>query len=122
MELRAPLLISARLMPAVRIGTAWVSIEAMHRDHEGRVVYRYAIDTPDLSHEGNDLHSGCGDNADAAGVRRAMATLLSFLGACAEADDRGDNADLFPANVKEWAEANADELALMQYELEPDDG
>ncbi len=45
--------------------------------------------------------------------RRMAATFASFLSAFAEADEPGDeNHDLFPAELRQWAEANSDELYL----------
>lgn len=54
-----------------------------------------------------------------------MAILLAFLDACAESrrysrhsGQEGENLDLFPDNVGEWAEANSDEIAMTKLEIE----
>ena len=45
--------------------------------------------------------------------RRMAATLAAFVGAFAEAGEPdSENYDIFPAELRPWAEANADELAL----------
>ena len=54
--------------------------------------------------------------------------LCSFLGACAESRAyatrlhgdpmQGENSDLFPEHVGEWAEMHSDELGLLAYDLE----
>ena len=106
-------------MPAVRIGNGWVSAEPTDTtDHMGKPVWRYAIDADGLEYEAEDL-AGWGNS------REMLATLLTFLGAAAEAHDyelrtgrESDNGDLFPARVMEWAHQNIDEIAMAAYELE----
>lgn len=128
MKLNSPFQISARLLPAVRIGDAWISIKFNGATNDGRARYRYFIDLPDgTEHSANDLQSGCGGGS----LQGGMESLLSFLGACAESvrygtkyDKFGDgtdddsNADLFPATIAEWAYQNSDEISMLQCELE----
>lgn len=103
-----PFLIGPRLMPAVRLSDgSVVSMEAVARDPRGgeRFTWRYTID--DAS--GVELV----DAADINGPTdhaEAFATLSSFLGAFAEAGEDGENADLFPESVRDWADANAEEF------------
>ena len=122
MQLTSPVIITSRLRPGVQIGPATISIEyAGCRD--GRTVYRYFIDLPDYEYESTDLASGCqgGD------LQEGLASLLSFLGAFAEsvshatfAADRqpGENADLFPVELADWACQYSDEIDLLSIELE----
>lgn len=121
MKLHAPFEISARLLPAVRIGKSWISIEAHGETSDGRTRYRYHIDTPDFEYTGSDLKSGVGGGDLAEG----MASLLAFLSACAESRSygertgrAGENADLFPDNVGQWAQAHSDEIGMLQLEIE----
>jgi hypothetical protein len=71
--------------------------------------------------EGSDLRSGAGDPVD---PRKAMANLVGFLGAAAEAYRAGmhgqasENSGLFPPDVAEWAHQHDDELAALGLELE----
>lgn len=112
MELHPPLMISARLLPAVRIGDTFISIEpTCTRDHSGKPLWRYFIDGPHLIHEGEDL-AGWDDS------RGMLGSLLSFLSACAESYPDGECADLFPANVAEWAQENSDEISIISLELD----
>lgn len=112
----APLIIGPRLVPALRIEGATLSLDAIERDAEGRVVYRWWIDLPDgTTHTGADLRSGCLSPVD---YRATMASLLSFLSACGESDEGGENFDLFPAPVQDWCQTNSDELQMLSIELE----
>lgn len=122
MILLPPLVITSRLLPGLHIRTntgeselAELSIEATGLANQ----WRYYIDLPgNYSLEGEDLY-GWGDE------RKMLATLLSFLTACAEgrAYSRGsvhtsENRDLFPEVVGEWAEQHSDELSMIACELE----
>jgi hypothetical protein len=118
MLLKSPIEITPRLMPGVRVGDAWVQIEyAEGRGH--RMAYRWFIDLPDGSeHSGDDLTSGCRHS-----LQHGLESLLSFLSACGESwrysynGQRGENADLVPPAVAEWAAANSDELSMLSIEL-----
>ena len=85
---------------------------------DGREMFAYTIRNGEgeVLQEGQDLRSGVGGEADA---EKMMASLLGFLGASAEAvDEQSDNWDLFNAGVREWAKANADEIAVLEVETE----
>lgn len=121
MKISSPCIITPRLLPGLHIGGAFVSIEYGEPNNDGRTTYVYYIDLPDFEYESNDLASGCqgGDLQD------GLESLLAFLGAAAEAknyEDRtgrkSENADLFPAEIVEWAAQNSDEIAAAQYELD----
>jgi hypothetical protein len=121
MNINQPCIITARLLPEIRVADATISIEYGDWTADGRQGYRYYIDGPGLSHEGDDLSSGCGGGTLLEGLR----SLLSFLGACGDSikwtrpsEEPGEHADLFPPEVAEWCGDNADELAYMSYELE----
>lgn len=121
MKLSAPFLISARLAPALHIGSAFISYDAG----------QFVIDLPDGSeHTVTDLHTprctvrGVND-APCSMLQCQFAALLSFLSACAESrayaahtGREGENADLFPDNVGQWAEENSDEISCLACEIE----
>lgn len=121
MIIEAPLIITARLMAGVRIGDAFISIGEAGETSEGRTKYEVWIDLPDGSEYGvTDLRSGCqgGD------IYEGMESLLSFLGAAADSygyrqrtGRKGENEDLFPPAVVEWAHENQDDIYLLQCEL-----
>lgn len=122
MIINPPCIITARLLPGVQIGKAFVSIEyANLSDRDGRVVYMYHIDLDDYSYSNHDLKSGCGGG----NLQQGLESLLSYLGAFAEAihymDCTGrcsENIELFPAELKEWANENSDEFSMLGTELE----
>jgi hypothetical protein len=123
MKMSSPFLISARLLPAVKIGESFISLKSRGTNGEGRDCYIYYIDTPEFKYEGDDLKTGCqgGD------YQEAMESLLTFLSAAAESWARqmrsrewgeGENADLFPPMVMEWAYQYREEIEMIALELE----
>jgi hypothetical protein len=130
MVLHEPFIISSRLMPAVKVGDATISAEWDGETSDKRAQVRFFIDKPDgpdgpgWTYEANDLHSGVGG----ATMQGMFACLLSFLQACAESVNyrrrtgrRGENEDLFPPHVAEWASHNSDEMGVLEIELEETD-
>lgn len=109
-------------MPAIKIGSAWISLDCGKTTSEGRTRYNVWIDLPDgTEHHITDLKSGCGGGD----VQSGFVALLSFLGAAAESYSyrqrtgrKGENEDLFPANVVEWAYQNSDEITMLECELD----
>jgi len=108
-ELQEPFFISSRLLPSVRVGETVIGIDYSKICPDGRVQYRYYIDFPDgTTHVGEDLRSGVNGGT----LREGMESLLSFLSACGESyHGKGENADLFPAEIAEWCYQNSDEIA-----------
>lgn len=112
-------------MAAVNVGNdgSTLHIKAIGRDDDDRVVWRYVIENGNRAvlDEGTDVRSGRGDPVD---PRKAMATLVGFLGAAAEAyrvemqGRASDNAGLFAPDVIEWAYLHDDELASLGLDLE----
>jgi hypothetical protein len=105
-----------------QLAEARITIEHDGLTTEGRQQYTYTITTPQWEYVGNDIWSGVGDDVDEAGM---LATLSGFLYACAESRSfarrerrGGENSDLFPEHVGEWAEQNSDELAMLSADPE----
>lgn len=126
MKLHTPFLITPRLMAGVNINGTFLSIGNGPRNADGRTRYGVFIDLPDgTEHEVTDLQSGCGGG----GVRDGMENLLGFLGAAAESYSyrqrtgrQGENEDLFPAKIVEWAAQNDDEISMTRLEIEENPG
>lgn len=126
MKLNSPFHISARLMPALTVANAAISLEYTgKRDGENRPVFAWVIDLPDGSeHSGADLRGGCGAKAE---LQEMFETLFSFLSAAGESFSHaertgldgmeGENSDLFPFAVTQWAANNMDEITMAQIEL-----
>ena len=119
--LHPPVKISPRLHPGVFVGGAWVSIcYAGRPGDDGRTRYRWHIDIAGQEYTDDYLQSGCQGGS----LQEGLESLLSFLGAFAEAIDyqqrtgrESDNSDLFPEGLAEWASQNAEELAMLELEL-----
>jgi hypothetical protein len=116
MTLTNPVQISSSLQPCIRIGGAEVCIEYSNRPgRDGRVRYRWQINMPDgTEYSDDDIQSGCQGGS----LQEGMESLLSFLGAAAESYPDGENADLFPLEVVEWAAQHSDEISMAQLEVE----
>ncbi len=120
MELTSPIIITPRLMPGVQIGDAIISIEYKGVTYDGRMEYRWYVDIGILEVSGDDLSSRGGS------LQEGLESLLAFLGAFAEswqyAGENGENSNLFPATLAEWAMLNSDEIGMLQIELEETEG
>lgn len=111
MILTQSIMITARLLPGVMVDKSFISIE-FDGEKDGRVRYRYYIDTPDFEYTNNDLCSGVGSGT----LQQGLSSLLSFL--CAVAEGGSENRNLFPGKVARWAAHYEDELGMLQCELE----
>lgn len=131
MQLTAPIIISSRLLPAIEIGGAIISIGYSNRPGDAhRTRYKYYIDLPSsedfpqgLEEEGEDLQTGSNHS-----LQSALESLLSFLSAAAESYrycrfdwskiTEDDIASIFPRAIVEWAYQYSDELSMAAIELE----
>ena len=123
MILHPPFLISARLCPALKIGTATLSLTNSGQER-GRMMAEFAIDAQggQTLLEASHVYSGVGGFSS---YVDAFETFLSFLAAFAEAcqhGEDGENASLFPVGLREWARENADEIGSAQCDLMDEDG
>lgn len=115
-------MICPNLMAGVQIGDGYVTIEYSDKPgDEYRTRYHYVILVPGIEDvDSHDLQSG-NHRAD---LRGGLESLLDFLGAFAEASrpgrekHEGDNSDLFPERLAEWAYRHSGELALARLEVE----
>ena len=122
MTLKQPFFISSRLLAALQVGPACVQLEYAYRaGREGRTRYKWTIDLNGKCYSGDDLQSGCqGGN-----LLGGFISLVSFLSGFAESvsyaqrtGKDGDNIDLFPKGLREWAHQHSDELSMLECELE----
>lgn len=126
MVLSSPLSISARLLPAVVIAGATVSL-----DFTGGRSVKWFIDLPDGSEfSGSDFQApACLRNeSEESFVRRTFGAFLGFMAAAGESFNyaerkgndgmTGENASLFPRPVTEFCAANSDELGTLSFDLE----
>lgn len=125
MKLHAPFFISARLLPALKLGDLIISLEMLPRESDGRNRYRYFIDPPAGCRakplEASDLRSGCQGGT----LVQGFGSLLCFLDSAAESKRwgertgyRGENAGLFPAWVLNRVDES--EIGYLRELIEPD--
>lgn len=123
MQLSNPVIITSRLLPGVRLGGATISIDYSSRPgSESRTRYQWYVDLEGgLEFSDDDLQSGCQGGS----LRDGLEALLGILAACGESYSYGqrtgrpgENADLFPRPIAEWAAQNSDELSLLAFEIE----
>lgn len=104
MTLKHPFCISSRLLPAIKVGDDYISIEfSKLPGRNGKARFKYYIDTPEFEYEADDLHTHRGDLQD------GMGNLLVFLVAAA-----AEPGYLFPEHVGEWADRHLGELEELQ--------
>ena len=125
------------------IGEAEITVTDTGTNMEGRTLYEcsirfpnglaYSVDDgdggfnaelldPGYTYVDGSLKSGCQGGTE----REGMSSLLSFLGAAAEAYrynglcwKADTNCELFPAHIVEWAYQNDGEISVAAYEYEP---
>jgi len=81
--------------------------------------FSYTITTPEWQYVGNDIYGAWSSAPDVAGGARS---LFAFLYAAQEAwhyQPRGENANMFPDHVNEWANHYSDEIGL--FSLPPEE-
>ncbi len=114
MIINSPMIITARLLPGIRVEDGFISLEPTERRGDyGKPIWKWFVDIPAGEFDGDDL-SGWGDH------RGMMESMLTFLGACADSYPDGESAALFPKPVAEWAQQNSDEISILSCELEED--
>lgn len=119
MLLKTPFLISARLLPAIKVAGCIISLEHIGYDQRGADNYSAHFDFPD----GREFTDGPVSGFQ--NTQGMFGTLLCFLSACGEGrryertDGReSENSELFAEPIAEWAEMNSDEISMIQYEIE----
>lgn len=130
MELKAPFIITPRLLPGIKIGQTTISIDCNGYDRDGRVKWRVFFDPmredrkllkKTVMVDGFASHRWIGQ--DSLFLLEQAKGLCSFLGAFVEASRYGkssDNWDLFPDSLREWALNYSGEIDIMSIELEPE--
>lgn len=120
MEIKAPMIITSRLKPGVRVADATISLYPTGKvDEDGKPQWMYEFDQDNGYSVFDDDLYGFGF------VSEMMGTLLAFMEAAAESHAAfirngrpGDNDGLFNREVAEWAYQNSDEISMVRMELE----
>ena len=116
MILHEPFKISARLLPALQIGDAWLSWNN----------FEFFLDRPgEPEYVIDDFRPGLG-----AQPQECFAAILSFMDAAAESRKYREragrhlgvafdsNEDLFPPHIVDWIVDNLDEIGDLRWEIE----
>lgn len=111
--------ISPRLLPGVNVAGVWISVEpTKSRNSLGKPLWTLYLDGPEFEHSDRTL-AGWGNAGE------MLATALVFLSACGESyayglrtGRPGENSDLFPDPIPEWAYCHSEELDLARFEIE----
>lgn len=135
MILHEPFIITGRLHPGLKIGSAFLSLLDTEFKAEGetclgrRQSATMVLDFTDgaESYEDSTLQSGCGGFQ---GVVAIFETYLSFLLAAVEGYEyeqrspgrKSDNSDLFPTPIVQWAVDNKSEIEYLHCELQDENG
>ena len=109
MLLNDPFFIGPRLLPALKVGDGTLSLASASWNDERRLEFGFYLDTPDFEYFDDRMQSGCGGCE----MVEAFENFLGFLEAAVESyqfeqrypDVKGENTDLFPRHVVEWAAA-----------------
>ena len=109
MILHDPFFIGSRLLPALKVGDGTLSLASASWNDERRLEFGFYLDTPDFEYFDDNMKSGCGGCS----MVEAFDGFLAFLEAAVEsynyeqrhAGYKGENTDLFPSYVVEWAAA-----------------
>ena len=113
MKLHPPFAISARLLPALKIGDAWLS-------WDGSLFF---LDTPEFEFVIDDFRPG-----PVADTQECFRAILSFMDAAAESRayrdhcggeiDPDGNETLFPPHIVDWIMDNLCEIQMLECEIE----
>ena len=109
MILHDPFFIGPRLLPALKVGDGTLSLASASWNDERRLEFGFYLDTPYFEYFDDSMQSGCG-GCDMVG---AFEGFLGFLEAAVDSYNyeqryvgaKGENTDLFPSYVVEWAAA-----------------
>lgn len=121
MTLQSPFEISSRLMAALRVGDAYLSLGYGKATDDGRMEYEVWLDLPDRVFRIHGLRSG----VRRCGIQEGFESLLCFLGAAAESlqyerrtGRTGENTSLFAMDVVEWASTQSEAISALICEIE----
>lgn len=129
MILTYPMIISSRLLPAVKIGDATISLDYLG-ERAGRGVVCIYIDrpgNPEYVDDGLRIASTAGES-DADYYRKAMKVCLAFLDNDADRYRGSGNMGTtepvdpysFSADLAEWAYVNQTEIQSVEIDLDPE--
>ena len=113
--LTSPMMISSRLLPAVAVGDAILSIEFAGYSDDDRCMTRLYIDRDHVAlYSDAGPSMGVGQEYD---PRECLGSAMVFLAHDGERWPHADEGWLYSADVAAWASIHADELSIMGMEV-----
>ena len=107
MLIKPPFIIGSTLTPALKIGDSVLHLTAVQVAEDGRDRATFLLVTPEFEYEDDKLKSGAMGFWGIVGI---FESFLRFMQAAIESADyeertgfTGENTDLFPRHVVEWA-------------------
>lgn len=127
MKLHAPFVITARLLPGLRVGDATLSLDGTSHMPSGRTRAVMILDFPDGSEYRDDTLSSGLQGFDS--VVDIFESYLSFLSSAAESvgyeartGRKSGNGSLFPPHIMQWAADNSSVIEAAHCDLRDDEG
>lgn len=127
MKLHDPFIITSTLSPGIKIGDSVLHLlDASEVTEDNRDRAKFLLVTPGFDYEESGLSSGVGGFHNTVEV---FEMFLSFLLAAVESAEyemrtglQGENTDLFPKHVVEWALEHKDAIEMAICDITDEDG
>ena len=126
MKLHSPFIIGSALSPALKIGDSTLHLTDVQLAEQGRDQATFLLVTPEFEYVDDQLRSGVGGFQSTVGI---FESFLGFMQAACESAEyemrtglQGENTDLFPKHVVEWALEHKDAIDMAICEITDEDG
>lgn len=127
MLLKSPFIITSTLSPGLKIGDSVLHLlDASEVTEDNRDRAKFLLVTPDFEYEDNELKSGVMGFWGTVGI---FESFLGFIQAAIESAEyemrtglQGENTDLFPKHVVEWALEHKDAIEMAICDITDEDG
>jgi len=126
MKLHDQFIITSTLSPGIKIGDGILHLTDVQVAEEGRDLATFLLVTPEFEYVGDQLRSGVGGFQSTVGI---FVSFLGFMLAAVESAEyemrtglQGENTDLFPKHVVEWALEHKDAIEMAICEITDEDG
>ena len=118
MIIKPPFCITPRLLPGIRIGGAWLSVDYAKEQNQQYRTYVYYLDFA-----GKEFTGTC-NSPNYYGLQKGLETLLNFLGVFEIAvrynkatGHKSEELELFPKELANWAMENNTEIFDLECRL-----
>lgn len=127
MKLKPPFIITSTLSPGLEIGDSVLHLlDASEVTEDNRDRAKFLLVTPGFEYEDSQMESGVGGFRGTVGI---FESFLGFIQAAIESAEyemrtglEGENTDLFPKHIVEWALEHKDAIDMAICEITDEDG